>query len=345
MRDRNLEYLCDEYLFGTSAGVAYRNFQRWDDDRLGVVLRHHNQTDKEGLSDEETWRRDEFDYLLGFYGIVEIAAMIGFVGKMPAEFRDAHLPILRHPAVRRYYEWNYPLELPRRLRKRLMEGMAGVEPHRRLSVKFFAFLELTRVIERDDDVESFLWTLDGGWREYPSGTECDIDIVRKALRKPERFIEALQIPQKERNEVQLALNGFYKFIQFCEEFEKLLCQLQAVPEVAEAMWLHHAYWFTQFEMQIGRNFLRTLEELGKWETEKMDELGGEEEGAPSFKERVREIEKVISALAVPPLAEWKAAAKNRTKSAERHVEDFYPKMAVIRSLSGVAGRTHGHLRA
>src|SRR5213594_2451024 len=85
MINRNLGYLEREYFRRTSASIAFANFAKWSDDRLRCVLRHHDETE-EGISDSETWWRDEFDYLLAFYGIVEIAVMIGFVAELPAAF-------------------------------------------------------------------------------------------------------------------------------------------------------------------------------------------------------------------------------------------------------------------
>ena len=78
MTDVNLAYLEKEWLRNKRAECALKNFQRWPDKKLKRVLRHHDETPN-GIGDRETWWRDEFDYLLGFYGIVEIAAMIGFV--------------------------------------------------------------------------------------------------------------------------------------------------------------------------------------------------------------------------------------------------------------------------
>jgi predicted RNA-binding protein with RPS1 domain len=307
MSDQNLSYLQVEYFKNTAAAKAYSNFQKWTDDRLCKVLRHHDEKD---ISEMETWQRDEFDYLLGFYGIVEIAAMIDFVDEIPLTFRDQHLSILQHPAVRRYYEWNYPLQLPGRLAERL-EGISvrRVQPTSDSHGKFLVFLELTRMVEHDDDLESFLWTLDGGWRQDEGG-ECDIDHLRDALRDPEKFVQALQIPQKDRTELESALNGTYKFIQFCEAFAELITRQRLQQEVAEAMWLYHAYWFRQFDTQIGDNLRGVLKELEKWRMEEAEDLEIDPENTSLAKNRVIEIGEVIKNLSIPPLARWKSEKRN-----------------------------------
>src|SRR5206468_1478285 len=144
------------------------------------------------------------------------------------------------------------------------------------------------------DVESFLWTLDGGWREDKAGKKCDIDSVRKSLSRPKEFVTALQVPNKKRRELDRALNGLYKFVQFCEQFDLLLIELREEPDVAEAMWLHHAYWFMQFATEVGGSLQNTLKALNEWEMPRKDRA--------SLNARVREVEEVIRALSIPPLA-------------------------------------------
>jgi len=45
MSDQNLSYLQVEYFKNTAAAKAYSNFQKWTDDRLCKVLRHHDEKD------------------------------------------------------------------------------------------------------------------------------------------------------------------------------------------------------------------------------------------------------------------------------------------------------------
>src|ERR1700722_8765670 len=113
MTDHNLNYLEKRWLNGLPGERALENFAQWDNEKLAQTLRHHRETG-DIIPVDETWLRDEFDDLLMFYSIVEIGAMIGFVSELPVSFREKHLPVLNHYAVRRYHEWNYPQDLPRR---------------------------------------------------------------------------------------------------------------------------------------------------------------------------------------------------------------------------------------
>src|SRR5439155_24201279 len=117
--DLNLRYLEKQWLAGQPAERALRCMRKSSDKTLSILLRHHDETE-EGVSDRETWIRDDSDFLLGFYSIIEIAMMIGFVLELPDRFKMKHIRVLNHPAVRRYYEWNYPLDPPRRLRERIL---------------------------------------------------------------------------------------------------------------------------------------------------------------------------------------------------------------------------------
>jgi hypothetical protein len=294
--DLNLRYLEKEWLSGQPAERALRRMRGLSDKRLAVLLRHHDETE-EGINDRDTWIRDDFDFLLGFYSIIEIAVMVGFVRKLPDAFSKKHLPVLNHPALRRYYEWNYPLDLPRRLRERILFDVGYHAREGTLGHAFFyEFLELTKAIERDKDMESFLWCLDGGYREDKKGAS-DLDAVMRELGKSNRLAEATQLSPKKRGELDRALNGFCKFIQFCECFDSLIQRLKEEPELAEAMWLAHGYWFRQLETDMGSNLKDAVLCLGKWRV-------GEKDKA-ALRARVAEINNVISRLAAPPTTRWK----------------------------------------
>src|ERR1043166_3959743 len=300
MSDLNLRYLEKQWLSRQPAERALKRMRRSSDKKLAVLLRHH---DEEGISDRETWIRDDFDFLLGFYSIIEIAMMIGFVRKLPDTFTKKQLRVLNHPALRRYYEWNYPLDLPRRLRERMLFG-AGYYLRRDsvLEAFFYEFLELTKTIERDKDMESFLWCLDGGYREDKSGVS-NLATVTRALGKSKRLANATQRPPKKRSELDRALNGFCKFIHFCEGLDSLIQRLKDRPEVAEAMWLAHAYWFRRLETDMGSDLKKAVLSLAKWSVPSKDKA--------ALRSRVAEINKVLSRLSAPPTAQWKLQTQQK----------------------------------
>jgi hypothetical protein len=311
--DPNLRYLERHWLLGQPAERGLRYIRKASDKTLSVLLRHHDDTD-EGISDRETWLRDDVDFLLGFYSIIEIALMIKFVGELPNAFSENHLRVLNHPAVRRYYEWNYPLDLPRRLRERILFGVAyDLDEDALLHAFFYEFLELTKAVERDKDMESFLWCLDGGYREDKHGT-CDLDAVTRALSKSNKLAEATQRPPDERSELDRALNGFCKFIQFCETMDSLIQQLERTPQLAEAMWLAHAYWFQQLQADMGSDLKKAVLSLAKWN------VGGKDKAA--LKLRVGEVMKTLSRLSAPPANRWNLRPEPKWKLREQRMSEL-----------------------
>jgi hypothetical protein len=188
-----------------------------------------------------------------------------------------------------------------------------------LNDAFYDFLELTKLIERDKDMESFLWTLDGGWRQDDAG-ECDLDRVSRALTNPRRFARALQLPSDDRGETDRALNGFYKFIQFCERMTALLERVKPHPELAEAIWMAHAYWLRQMDSRIGARLKLALRSLVKWKVSRKDK--------GVLRVRVRKLEQLIERLASPPLADWRAVRKTETAELTQEQMRIVMKQAV-----------------
>lgn len=292
--ERNLNYLEKQWLTGQAAERALRHFRKLPPGKRRWMLRHH---DEKVIAANETWIRDDFDYLLGFHAIVEIALTIGFVDGLPAAFRKQHLPVLMDAAVRRFYEWNYPLDLPRRLRERMQTGFGyRLKASAQLTAWFYEFLELSKFFERDKEMESFLWALDDGWRPG-----CDFDDVRKALGRGQPLLEALQKPIGKKSELEQALSGFCKFITFSEGFSDLLSRMESAPVAAEAMWLAHGYWFRELDHKVGGQLKKALAALANWKTASKEKR--------ALAKRVRELEETVQSLAVPPMTRWEAGTK------------------------------------
>ncbi|HXJ59251.1 MAG TPA: hypothetical protein VNU68_21545 [Verrucomicrobiae bacterium] len=296
MHDRNFRYLEKQWFVATAAETAFNNFSKWRKLKLSRVLQHHGELGEEP-SDWETLRRADFDCLLTFYGIVEIGIMTGFIEEMPPSFRKEHLPLLCDGIVRRYYEWHYPQDLPRRLRERLQSGVGYyvLPKSAELNVAFHEFLKLTKFVEHDGDLHSFLWALDRGFRTNKT-VKCDFARVKRGLLNAKRLASALQLAPEERGELDRALNGFCKFIQFCEAVSGLIECLEKTPQLAEAVWLAYGYWFRQLDTNFGADLKGAIRCLTKWKVSSQDTL--------AFRKRIAEMQKVLRKLALPPLADW-----------------------------------------
>jgi hypothetical protein len=216
------------------------------------LLRHHSE---DGVEGRETYLRDEIDYLLSYYGILEIASLIGFVPNIPGEAQRKLLGVLTNPALRVYYEENYPLVLPQLLSRRLSGNLSLHEDVGRDGLtRFMHFIILTKTMDiDDDDVETFLWFLDDGDRD-----DYDWDDLMRALDQPRVFTNALATSPRQRDPRDHAINGFRKFLIFCTQFNSLLAASLHYRLMTAEMYAHHAYWFVSLRDKVGRRVGRAV---------------------------------------------------------------------------------------
>jgi hypothetical protein len=218
------------------------------DDEAFWLLRHHDERE---ISDEETWVRDDVDYLLSYYAILQVGITAGVLDLQPndALFESAS-ELLNYPPLVHYFTKSYPLELPDRMRARFEapggpENLGSEQPKNSTSIQrkglFSAFLPLTALLEQDNDMEAFLWLLDGGWR----GQWHD-ERLEKALRHPK---EAATLLMDKRPDPlgHRVMQGAMKFIEFAVALDILLDQASDFPDLQEEMYLFHSYWFSASE--------------------------------------------------------------------------------------------------
>ena len=211
---------------------------------LGWLLRHH---DEGAITDSETWERDRIDYLLAYYGILEIALLSGVVQKLPAPLEAGVLRNVSNVYVRRYYEQNYPILLPQLILRRLTGDLTLTEKKCTMGA-FMDFNTLTHRFETDPNLETFLWFLDGGSR-----AGYDFDDVTHALAHPKRFAKEIDVPKRNLSELGSALHGFQKFLMFAVHFHEMIEQNLHAPLFAAAMYHAQGYWFDHLADKLGSN--------------------------------------------------------------------------------------------
>lgn len=232
---------------------------------LGKLLRHH---DERQISDAETWDRDGFDFLLAYFGMVEVGCLSGFVGlDLPEDYRADAVEILGDGDVRRYYEDHYPIYLPqahfRRLQGRPIGGDRGVmEIGPDLFDQFFT---ISQPLEIGSEIETFLWFLDGGARDG-----SDIDDVVEALSRPDRFLEHLAARADDEEDGELpalsaAVQGFPRFLDFSDSLLRLLHLGRDFPILQSAMWHYHGYWLGQLAQHMGSDLRRIQKAMTSWQ--------------------------------------------------------------------------------
>lgn len=239
--------------------------QRGQDNEASWLLRHHNEGE---VSDKETWDRDDVDYLLSYYAMLQVGITAGVIDFQPKDalFESAS-ELLSYPPLISYFTKSYPLDLPDRLLARF-EAPASSQstiPEMRKQVGsihrkglFSAFLPLTAVLEQDADMETFLWLLDGGWRG-----RWHYERLESVLRRPKEAATLLM--DRRRDPLgHRVMQGILKFIEFAVALDILLEEAAPFPDLQEEMYVFHAYWFSNSEDLTGKivGLLNSLASVG-----------------------------------------------------------------------------------
>lgn len=233
------------------AKVKLLNLKQQDQtDKAFWLLRHHDEG--EGVvSDEETRERDDVDYLLSYYAVLQVGITAGVIDFEPDNALFESAPeLLNYAPLLSYFKRNYPLELPERLRARF-EDSRSLETETPQSDQksslvqqrglFSAFLPLTAVLEQDTDMEAFLWLLDGGWRG-----RWHYERLEKVLRSPKDAATLLMDKRPDPLGYRV-MQGTMKFIEFAVALDTLLGEASDFPHLQEEMYLFHSYWFSASE--------------------------------------------------------------------------------------------------
>jgi hypothetical protein len=228
--------------------------------RLKRLLRHHD----EGLvSNEDTYRRDAIDYLLAYYGIVEMACFFGLLTEedLVDEFRRATIRRLEQPWLRRYYEVNYPLLLPQMLLHRLRDRSALQADIEDLDAdELFDDVRQVGVLfdTGDKEVDAFLWMLDGG--EKGGKNITDLLALLESPRQLKAALASLQrdAPRRKGGHrkphlrgLDLALSGLLDFLEFASSYDSILQRLAQSAVAQSVVWHHHGYWFKALAYSAG----------------------------------------------------------------------------------------------
>jgi hypothetical protein len=247
---------------------------------LHWLLRHHDQ---EEITDAETWDRDDVDYALAYFGMLELGIVFSALPeKLPVEVAAEARDFLSHPAVIPYYRYHYPLFLPQMLLARLsrrgndvgslfvwdnmtrkyfdvLSGNAANEGYRVYS----QLIPLQSFAESDDDLETFLWYLDGGAR-YANGHWSDIQFVHRVVKNPKRFFAHMKVAARNRDYHDHAIHGCMKFISYAMDVDFMLSGIEN-PLVRALTYLQVQYWFNQFESHAREEVHAILKAFSSWQ--------------------------------------------------------------------------------
>lgn len=221
-------------------------------------------------TEREVLERDSFDFLLSYYGLVEIALIAGHLTEpLPEDFVERTLSELEQVEVVRYYEVHYPLLLPQLLRRRLQKphGRNRVAPEHAEKAEelYMLFLALTASRQRDANIEGFLWLLDDGI-DPETGSNWTQLIQR--LDHPEEVQSSLRrfaSAHDRREALDVALVGLFRYLDHCHSLARLIRDAEALPELASGFWHLDAYWFRHLRTKVGSHLDAALEAMAKWD--------------------------------------------------------------------------------
>jgi hypothetical protein len=261
--------LHNEYVNRTPARKALLHFKRLkvrdgSRFRLKHLLRHH---DEEEITNRETYLRDQYDYLLSFYGLVEIASALGLIKAFPRSFSIGASTVLADPYVRRYYEENYPLLLPELFRFRLENRPLQIESNiPDVDNVFERFRQIGAQVDlEDEETDKFLWLLDGG---VVGQSERSISDLVRVISKPSTFLKKLTAGAEadDPDPIGQALIGLSNFLDLCDELHRFLKSFEDYPLFQSLCWHHHAYWFDHLRAEIGAYLQQILSGFMGWQT-------------------------------------------------------------------------------
>lgn len=272
------DWLIRSFFRRKSPSKAVQRFRRLrkrkdGDTQLHCLLRHHGET-VAGIGEPEIYYRDEFDFLLAYYSLRELAAVINYV---PLEYDSSVAlaeEILNHPAIVLFSEQHYPLLLPSFARERLngkwttheSAGSAFSDEATDLVVGVFEeFLQLLQRRYADREIDTFLWFLDDGYLEGESLADTIED-----LGNPAKIEHAFSLSYRKRSHTEDSIVGFVRFIRYSQQLLWLLEQLPKDSLIQSGLWHYHVYWFTEMAHDFRAVLASAIQRIEKWAVEQAE---------------------------------------------------------------------------
>jgi hypothetical protein len=211
------------------------------------------------------------DQLSNFYGILVVASIADYIPReLPGGFREQALAQLSHPALRQYYEQQYPQFLPQIARQYLLGDIDIREdaPSHVLWSPFGAFLSLTVAHDTNLEVRKFERLL----QDHKYRNVGIVDLL-DLFANPESLCHALLEPGPSEMVLHEVTVGFYGFLRHLSEFAALLNKVAGLPLLRAAMWCHSAYWFDIMADRVTTTIRIALHRIQTWPVRAEDLAG------------------------------------------------------------------------
>lgn len=250
----NLKVLRQQYRDGGRALRGYNQLIKLirskNEKELEKKLRYHLPDRITVLS--EIRFRDNVDFLLKFYSLVEIAILAGYIPpSLTNDLQEEIIEVLGNKYVRLYYGSYYKITLPDLLFKMISSGV--VQKPIGTSDQFVDLLLIDKSI--DDDVENFLWLLDSGWFD-----DYSIASMRQTLRSRSQIEQIISKPRKDETYADSAFWGFIKFAEYMQQYERLLRQCEN-DLLRSVLWHFQSYWFDRIDGSLQKTYISALHDI------------------------------------------------------------------------------------
>lgn len=234
-------WLCGFSESGRPRNIRLGHFATKSPQQMRRLLRDHNEDGEP--TQPEIVLRDAVDNLLQFLGLLEVGCVAGVFRIKDFSLRErvAWESVLSNHAVSTYFGRIYPIELPGRFLLRLQHGEGQpIAPQREI---FGFFCELARQLAFDDDLEMFLWLLDGG-----SYGKYDMELLLGQRGDPEVLRQEGFGQGEEDNAYGWRIaRGFTLFMDYVSELKQLLDDAKTLPALELAIWQFNSYWFSSLK--------------------------------------------------------------------------------------------------
>jgi len=254
LSETNFQQLKEEFYFKTAAPRASKILRKNGSNMkyMRRLLRHHEE---KAITNSDSKKRDSFDYLLGYYSMLELALLTGFVQSLPVADKDEAISALSHPALGVYYREHYLFVLPQLLLERLNGRYPAVvrDSDGKVINAFLQYVPLAYFAATDQDIECFLWFLDGGSRGGFSYRD-----TLKVLSSRKRLLKSVLQRPSHKTPLDASVEGFSKFLNFCVQLDVTLQASSKWPLFQEEMFENHSYWFEQMGKKLGEKTFRAL---------------------------------------------------------------------------------------
>lgn len=247
----NFEVISQQY---RKKGAALRGFRTLNPlikndatQSLQKLLRNHYVEPIDSIL--EVKQRDDIDFLIDYYSILEIGLIANyFPNPLPPNVENEIKHILNDDFVKRYYTKHYPISLPQLILRQVIEneGQRYFDHHttHNSATLFERFLILNHYVKNDKDIDQFLWFLDDGWDHGYA-----ISDLWNVLDNDQILIHKLRSTKN--HPLNSALWGFIKYTQFLTDFADLIKDSEEDKLLQSAFWHHQSYWLDHMNGKIG----------------------------------------------------------------------------------------------